>query len=194
MSNTAGATPNTALVLGRSAALARHWWVIVLRGVFAILFALVAFALPAVAISTLVLVFGIYMLVDGVFDLFAAVRAATTHGRWGSLILEGVIDIIVGLIALTMPIVTVIAFVYLAGAWAIVSGGALLWAAFGLHPTHGRWLMVLGAVISIAWGVLLFVDSLLGAVVLTWWLGAYALMFGIALIATGLRLRKMHAG
>jgi uncharacterized membrane protein HdeD (DUF308 family) len=180
------------IMLGRSAALARNWWALEWRGLFAILFGIIALAWPGVTIGSLVLVFGVYMLVDGAFALVGAIRAATHHGRWAGLILEGLIDLLVGLIALAMPVATVLAFVWLAAAWAVVSGFALLWAGFGLHPTHGRWLLILGAVISIVWGVLLFLLPAAGAVVLTWWLGAYALLFGIALIIAGLRLRRMH--
>jgi len=179
-------------VLGRSAALARNWWALVLRGVFAIIFGVVALFWTNIAIASLLLVFAIYMLADGVFGVIAAVRAASNHGRWGPLLIEGLVDILVGLIALFMPIATVLAFILLAAAWALVSGGAMLWAAFGLHPTHGRWLLVLGGVISILWGVLLFLFPAASTYVLTWWFGAYALLFGIALIVAGFHLRRMR--
>ncbi|MBV8574495.1 MAG: DUF308 domain-containing protein, partial [Acetobacteraceae bacterium] len=86
-----------------SAALARNWWAVVLRGVFAIIFGLIALALPGLTIASLVLLFAVYMLVDGVFAIISAVRAAAHHERWGFLILEGVLDILAGLAALLVP-------------------------------------------------------------------------------------------
>jgi uncharacterized membrane protein HdeD (DUF308 family) len=192
MSEHLGSYSAAGMMLGRSARLARNWWTLVLRGMLAILFGVVALVWPGAAIGSLVLVFGVYMLVDGVFTLIGAFGAASHHGRWFGLILEGVIDLLVGAIALTMPLATVLAVVWLAAAWAVVSGAALLWAGVGLHRKHGRWLIVLAAIVSIAWGALLFLAPVAGAVVLAWWLGVYALLFGVVMIAAGLHLRRMH--
>jgi uncharacterized membrane protein HdeD (DUF308 family) len=175
-----------------SAQLARNWWAVLLRGVFALVFGVLALVLPGVTIGSLVLLFGLYMLADGVLAIIAAIRAAAHHERWGALILEGVADLIAGAIALIFPLATVLAFVWLAAAWAVVSGALLLAATFRLRPAHGKWLMGLGATVSIVWGVLLFAAPGAGAVVMTWWLGAYALLFGAALVALAVRLRGRH--
>jgi uncharacterized membrane protein HdeD (DUF308 family) len=177
-----------------SAALARNWWAVVLRGVFAIIFGLIALALPGLTIASLVLLFAVYMLVDGVFAIISAVRAAAHHERWGFLILEGVLDILAGLAALLLPAVTVLFFVILLAVWAIISGISMTLAGFRLHGSHGRWLLVLSGLVSVIWGVLLFLWPIAGAVVLTWWLGAYALVFGVMLIVLGFRLRSRHIG
>jgi uncharacterized membrane protein HdeD (DUF308 family) len=97
-----------------------------------------------------------------------------------------------GLIALFMPAAAVLAFVLLMAAWALISGGLMVAAAVRLHSTHGRWWLGLGGVASLIWGILLVAAPLVGAVVLTWWLGIYAIVFGIALLACGLRLRTQH--
>jgi uncharacterized membrane protein HdeD (DUF308 family) len=173
-----------------SARLARNWWLIALRGVFAILFGLIALFLPVVTLAALVLLFAAYMLMDGVVAIIAAVGAARRHERWGWLVFEGIADLIAGAIAFLWPLVTILAFVFLMGAWAIVSGALLTAAAFRLHVTHGRWLMVLGGVISMIWGVLLIFWPFAGALALTWWMAAYALFFGVALLVLAFRLRK----
>jgi uncharacterized membrane protein HdeD (DUF308 family) len=169
--------------------LARNWWAIALRGIFALLFGAIALLLPGVTIGALVLLFAAYMIVDGVFAILSGIRAATHHQRWGALILEGIVDLAAGAIAFFWPLATVLAFVFLAAAWAIVSGIVLLAATFRLHPAHGRWLMGLGGAVSLIWGVLLVIAPVSGAVALTWWMGVYALFFGGALIALALRLR-----
>jgi uncharacterized membrane protein HdeD (DUF308 family) len=171
------------------ALLAQNWWAVALRGVFAILFGLIALLVPGATILSLVLFFSAYMLVDGVFGIVAAVRAARQGERWGLLILEGVLNIAVGVIAFLMPGLTAIAFVLLLAAWSLVSGGLMLGAAFRLSKEHGRWWLALGGIVSIIFGVLLAIAPVIGAVVLTWWLGAYAFAFGIALLVLALRLR-----
>lgn len=175
-----------------SAVLAQNWWAIALRGVFAILFGVIAILLPGVTLASLVLLFAAYMLVDGILTILAGVRAAQRHQRWGMLILEGVADLVAGAIAFSWPLVTVLAFVYLLGAWAIVSGVLLSSAAFRLNLARGRWLMGIGGAVSVAWGVLLLVWPFTGALVLTWWIGAYALFFGVALLVLAFRLRKLR--
>jgi uncharacterized membrane protein HdeD (DUF308 family) len=173
-----------------SARLAQNWWAIALRGAFAILFGLIAVFMPGVTLASLVLLFGAYMVVDGIFDIIASIRAAAQHERWAMLLLEGIVDLIAGAIAFLWPLVTVLAFVILMAAWAVISGVLLLSACFRLHPAHGKWLMGFGGVVSIVWGLLLFFFPIAGAVVLTLWMGAYALVFGVTLLILAFRLRS----
>ena len=173
-----------------SALLARNWWVIGLRGLFAIVFGAIAVLMPGVTLAVLVLLFAAYMLVDGVLAIVAALGAARQHERWGLLILEGVANLIAGGIALFWPLITIVALIYLTAAWAIVSGSLLLAASFRLNVAHGRWLMLLGGAASMAWGVLLIARPLAGALVLVWWLAAYALFFGGALLVLAFQLRR----
>jgi uncharacterized membrane protein HdeD (DUF308 family) len=172
-----------------SALLAKNWWALAIRGILGIIFGIIAFVMPGVTIAALILWFSAYMLVDGIFAIVAGVRAAMKHERWGALILEGIVDLIAAAIAFLMPIATLLAFVWLSGAWAIVSGVLMLVAVFRLRQTHGKWLMAIGGVASVVWGVLLFIAPIPGAVVLTWWLGAYALIFGVTMLVLAFRLR-----
>jgi uncharacterized membrane protein HdeD (DUF308 family) len=173
-----------------SALLAENWWAIALRGVVAILFGIAALLMTGITIEAFVLLFAAYMLVDGVFAIVAGVRAARHRGRWGSLILQGILDLIAAAIAIFVPIATILAFVYLTAAWAIVTGVLMLSAVYRLHRTHGKWILALGAVLSLVWGVLLILAPIPGIVVMTWWVGAYALIFGCALIALAFRLKR----
>jgi uncharacterized membrane protein HdeD (DUF308 family) len=173
-----------------SALLARNWWVIGLRGLFAIAFGAIALLMPGVTLAALVLLFAAYMLVDGVLAIVAALRAARRHERWGLLVLEGVVDLIAGGIAFFWPLITIVALIYLTAAWAIVSGALLLAASFRLNIAHGRWLMFFGGAASTVWGILLIAWPLAGALVLVWWLSAYALFFGGALLVLAFQLRR----
>ncbi len=177
----------------RNAVLARNWWAIAIRGVLAIVFGLIAFTVPGATMLSLVLVFAAYALVDGVFAIVAAVRAARQHERWALLVLEGIADIIAAAIAVLWPAITVVVFVLLIAAWAIITGVLMLGAAFRVAHDHGRWWFVLGGLASLVYGVLLIIAPLIGALVLTWWIGAYALVFGIALLVTAFKLRARRS-
>ena len=177
----------------RNAMLADNWWVLALRGVLAIMFGVAAFIVPAATMVAFVLVFAAYSLVDGIFSIMLAVRGARKGERWGLLLLNGLFGIAIGIAAAMLPGITVLAFVLMVAAWALVSGGLMLGAAFALRISHGRWLLVFGAIASLIYGVLLLVSPLIGALVLTWWMGAHALVFGVTLLVLAFRLRK-HRG
>jgi uncharacterized membrane protein HdeD (DUF308 family) len=171
------------------AVLAQNWWAIAIRGVLGILFGLVALFLPGATMLSLVLLFGAYAFVDGVFGIISAVRAARQRERWALLVLEGIVDIATAAIAFLWPGISVVAFVLLVAIWAILTGALMLAAAFRLEIDDGRWWLVLGGVVSLLYGALLIVTPMVGALVLTWWLGAYALVFGVALLVLAFRLR-----
>ena len=82
------------------------------------------------------------------------------------------------------------AFVLLIAVWALVSGALMLVAAFRLNIDHGRWWLALGGIASIIFGVVLIIAPVVGAVVLTWWLGAYALVFGVLLLVLAFQLHS----
>ena len=176
-----------------TAVLSENWWAVVARGVAAILFGLFALFAPGATLISLALVFALYMLVDGVLGIVAAVRAARASERWGLLVLEGLVDLAAGVAALLWPGAAVFAFVILLAAWALVSGGLMFAAAFKLPKEYGRVWLILGGFASILLGVMLAVAPLIGAIVFSWWLGAYALVFGFFLIALGIKLRSRRA-
>ncbi|WP_374471039.1 HdeD family acid-resistance protein [Phenylobacterium sp.] len=187
---TAAEVANDAL----SGVLARNWWAVALRGAAAILFGLFAMLTPGPTLLSLVLVFAALMLVDGVLNIISAMRSARRHERWGTLILLGVADLIAAGVAIAAPGLTVLAFVYLIAAWAFVSGILAVVAAVRLRQDHGRWWLGLSGVLSVVGGVLLAIAPNIGALVLTWWLGAYAIVFGASLLVLAYRLRgQRHA-
>ena len=169
--------------------LAKNWWALALRGVIAILFAVTAFAMPGLTLTILVLFFAAYLIVDGVFALIAGLRAAERHERWGMVALEGIVNLIAGGIILVWPGLSLIYFVYFAGFWAIISGVALLIDAVRLHRQHGEWLMILAGLASLVWGAMVVVFPIAGILVWAWWIAAYALIFGIAMLVLAFRLK-----
>lgn len=173
-----------------SEVLADNWWAVGLRGILGILFGLICLLTPGVAIEVFVILFAAYMLVDGVFAVISGIKAARNGERWGLLILEGVVDLAAGAVAVLWPAITLVALVWLIAVWAIVSGVLMLTAAFTLNLDHGRWWLALGGIASVIFGILLVIEPLIGAVVLTLWIGAYALVFGIFLLILAFQLHS----
>ena len=169
--------------------LIRNWWAFVIRGVLAVIFGLIALFLPGVTMLSLVIVFAAYAIADGILAIISAVRAGREGERWSFLAFEGIVGILVGAAAAAFPGITVVVFVALVAAWALITGSLMLAAAFELDAAHGRWWLVLGGVASLTYGGLLIWAPMVGALVLTWWIGAYALVFGIALLFVAFHLR-----
>ncbi len=172
-----------------AAILIGNWWALALRGAAAILFAVIAIFSPEITATALVLLFGIYALFDGILALVAALRAARRHGRSGALLLEGILDILIAIIAFAWLEAALVALIYLIALWAVVTGIALMAAGLALIRLSGEWLLVVSGLLSILLGIILFVHPEVGIVALSWWLGLYALFFGIALLSAAFRIR-----
>jgi uncharacterized membrane protein HdeD (DUF308 family) len=170
--------------------LARYWWALALRGLFAVLFGLLAFFMPKITLLTLVLLFGAYVLLDGLFDIVAAVRSPSHH--W-ALILEGIIGIVVGILTFLWPGITAMALLYLIAFWAIFTGVLEIIAGIRLRQvlTDEIWLILMG-VLSLLFGLFILIFPGAGALAVVFWIGAYAFLFGIMLIALAFRLRSFR--
>lgn len=173
-------------------ALARNWWLILLRGVLAILFGVLAFVWPGITLLTLVFLYGAFAFVDGGLSLAAAVRGGTPTPRWW-LALVGVFGIAVGVLTLFWPQITAIVLLLFIAAWAIVTGVLEIVGAIKLrHEIEGEWWLIASGVLSVAFGVLLVLWPGAGALAMVLVIGAFAIMLGTLLIGFALRLRK-HA-
>ena len=177
--------------------LAKHWWSPVLRGLVAIVVGIIALALPGITLGALVILFGVYSLIDGIAAVMAAYRSSTMGERWGVLLFEGVAGIIAGAVMFLWPAITALVLIYLIGAWALVTGVLEVIAAIRLRKhIAGEWLLALGGVASVLFGVLVLAVPLAGALAIALWVGIYSLVFGVILIGFGFRLRawSRHPG
>jgi uncharacterized membrane protein HdeD (DUF308 family) len=170
--------------------LARNWWALALRGGVAVLFGLIALFMPGLTLVALVFLFGAYSFVDGVFAVAAAVRAAETHHRWGWLLIEGLAGILTGIITFVWPSITAFVLLYLIAIWALVTGVLEIMAGLHLRGHLGNeWMLLLGGVASIVFGVLLILQPMAGALALAWLIGLYALVFGVLMLILAFRMR-----
>lgn len=170
----------------------RHWWVFAVRGIAAILFGILAFALPGITLTVLVLLWGAYALVDGVLSLVSAFRTTHDH-RWG-LLIEGLVGIGAGIVTFTWPGLTALVLLYIIAVWALITGVLELIAAFRLRRViHDEWWLVLGGVASVVFGVLMLAMPAAGALALVWLIASYAIVFGVLMIALAVRLHGLGA-
>lgn len=173
--------------------LARNWWALALRGVAAILFGLAAFFWPGLTLMVLVILFGAYALVDGIFALAASVRAMQQQNRWWPLLLLGIAGVAAGIVTFFYPGITAIALLFIIAAWAIVTGIFTVIAAIELRRhISGEWLLGLSGIASILFGILLIVQPGAGALALVWLIGIYAVIFGFLELGLAFRLRSVQ--
>jgi uncharacterized membrane protein HdeD (DUF308 family) len=169
-------------------ALARNWPTLVLRGVVALIFALLSFLMPGITVFVLVTLFGIYALFDGVLNLIAVFRTGIKH-HW-PLLVEGILGIAAGILTLIWPHITVLILISLIGFWAILTGVFEIVAAVRLWRAMGsEWLLLLSGFASVAFGLFAVAAPAAGALAIAIWIAAYAAVFGVLLIGFGLRLR-----
>jgi uncharacterized membrane protein HdeD (DUF308 family) len=171
--------------------LAGNWWTFVLRGIVAILFGIMAIVMPGMALVTLVLLFGVYAMIEGVLNLIAAFQREAGEGRtWWSLLFQGVLSIIAALVAFLLPGLTALGLLLVIAFWAITRGIVELVAAVRLRKQiRGEWMLALSGILSIVFGVLVAMFPGAGALAVVLWIGVYAIVLGVLLIALGTRLR-----
>jgi len=168
-----------------------NWWLLALRGLVAVLFGVLAFMWPGATLITLVWLFGAFALVNGILSLVLAAKTPKGYPKVGSLIFGGLLGILAGLLAFVMPGITALGLLILIAAWAIVTGIMELVAAVKLRKIiNNEWLLVLAGIASVVFGVLLLFQPAAGALVLIWWIGAWALLSGILLMILAFRMRN----
>ena len=173
--------------------LARYWWLILLRGIAAIAFGVLAFIWPGLTLVTLILFWGAFTLIDGVLALAHAIMGGNMGSRWW-LALIGVAGIAAGILTFMWPGVTLLVLLWFIAGWAIVLGVFQIMGAIRLRrEIDNEWTLILGGALSVLFGVVLLGAPGAGAIGLSWMIGAFAIAFGVLLVMAAFRLRK-HAG
>ncbi len=174
--------------------LKRHWWVPVIRGIAAVVFGVIAFVYPGLTIAVLVLLFGAWVLVDGVFRIVGAIGHRASDSDWGFNLIIGILGIIIGFLTFHAPGITALALVIYIAAWALMIGATEIAVAIKLRrEIKGEWFLILMGLASIVFAILLLWNPVLGAATLIWIMAWYAVIFGVLAIIFGLRLRSLPA-
>lgn len=173
-------------------AMTQYWWTVALRGVVAILFGLAAFLWSGLTLQILIALIGVFVLLDGLFTIAIAFNTRAVYGRWWGFLLQGIAGVAVGIFAFTWPGVTATAMLYVVAFWAIVIGALEMMAGIEIRrEVDGGWLLGISGLLSMLLGVALLVWPGAALLSLIWLIGAYAIFFGVMLIAFGFKLRKM---
>jgi uncharacterized membrane protein HdeD (DUF308 family) len=171
--------------------LSQNWWLVVLRGVLAILFGILAFVWPQITWLTLILMFGVYAIVDGIIAIVSGFSRTRESSRWWVFLVEGLIGIGAGIVALVWPGVTSLVLIYMIASWAVITGILEIAAAIRLrNEISNEWVLGVGGLVSIGLGILLFFQPAAGGLAIIWTIAAYALIFGVLLVILGFRLRN----
>jgi uncharacterized membrane protein HdeD (DUF308 family) len=174
-------------------ALKRYWWVPVIRGIAGIVFGVIAFAYPGLALATLILLFGAWVLIDGVFRIIGATAGRASDPDWGFHLIIGILGIVVGVLTFRAPGITALALIIYIAAWALMIGAAEIALAIKLRrEIKGEWFLILMGLASIIFAVLLLWNPGPGAVALLWLIASYAIVFGVLAIFFGFRLRSLR--
>ena len=168
------------------------WWALVLRGIAAVLFGVLAFMWPGITLTALVFLFGAYALVDGAFSIVAGIKSHGEYKRWWLLLIEGCLSVAAGVFAFMVPAMTALILLILIASWAMVTGIFQIAAAIQLrkHIT-GEWILALSGILSVLFGALLLYNPVGGALAVVWLIGLYALISGMLLLVFGIKLRGL---
>jgi uncharacterized membrane protein HdeD (DUF308 family) len=173
--------------------LTRNWWTLVLRGALAVAFGFFAWFWPGVTLLVLLSGWGLYAVASGLVTLFGAFGRGAEGPRW-MLLLEGGLALVAGCLALFYPRFTALLFLYLLAAWAVLSGAVEILAAWRLrHEIRGEFWLGFAGILSLLFGLLLFVRPGAGALTVVWLIAGYTVLYGVVLIGWGFHLRRLHA-
>ena len=173
--------------------LARNWWLVALRGLLAIVFGAAAFIWPGLTWLVLILMFGVYAILDGIFAMVSGVVQSRYSPRWWVFLVEGFISLMAGVIVLAQPGLAGLALVFVIAVWAVLTGLLEVIAAIRLRrEIRDEWMLGFGGFLSIMLGLLMLLQPGAGGLVITLMVGAYALIFGILMVALSFRLRRLN--
>lgn len=171
---------------------AQHWWVLLLRGIAALIFGIMSYWVPGLSIATLVLFFGAYCFADGVLSLWTAYQTRNKHKAWLPLILNAVFNIGIGVLTFISPGSAAIVLVMVIAIWSIVSGFVLVMTAIDLRKEiENEWTLGLGGILSVLFGGLVIAQPQVGALAIVWMIAAYAIAMGILFIVLAFKLKGM---
>jgi len=173
-----------------STILSRNWWVLLLRGLIAIAFGILTWLQPGISLAALVLLFGAYIMVDGILGVWTAITGRKEHEAWWVLLLWGLVGIGIGILTFLAPGVTALALLFFVAVWAIATGVLEILAAIRLRKEiKGEWLLIICGLISVVFGFFLMVQPGAGALALLWLIATYAIIFGVILVILAFKAR-----
>ncbi|WP_134678475.1 HdeD family acid-resistance protein [Paracoccus ravus] len=171
--------------------MAANWWLLLLRGIAAIVFGIVALIWPGLTVYALLMVFGAFAIFDGVIALMTAFQRRPRDDRWWAWAVEGILSMMIGLLALFWTEETALAFIIWMAIWGVIAGVFRILAAIRLRDEiAGEWALGFSGLLLLIWGILMAMLPTAGLLSLAWLIGIFAALTGTALVILSLRLRR----
>lgn len=168
------------------------WWLVLLRAVLLVIWGVLVLAAPGIALQALIIVFGVYAIMDGVTAVYLGIKARGTEPSWGWIVAQGVISVLAGVIALVWPAATALSLLFVVAFWAIVLGISTIAEGVRSRRTDDRWGWTIAkGALDVIFGVLLLVWPASGILALLWLVGIFALAGGIVLAVLAFRIRSL---
>ncbi len=168
-----------------------YWWLLLIRGILAVLFGILAIIAPLVAALFFIFLFGAYVLFDGILSIVVALQERHSHSRWWMLLISGIAAIILGIFAFFQPGVTAVALFWIVALWLIILGIFEVIAAFSLRALGIEWLLVIAGILSIIVGIVFFTHPVGSILAIVWLIGVFALVRGVILLIRAIRFRSL---
>lgn len=170
----------------------KNWWLLTVKGLLAIIFGIFAISMPGTTLVTLMIYFGIVILIGGILLIMGSVSHKKNNKKWQNWMFEGALDIIIGLVIIFFPKFSIDVFIIILAIWAITVGFSQLFNAMNTHQgTKSKWLMLLNALIVIIFAIVLFINPFEGAVVVTYLVGIFAIIFGLFITLFSIQLKGL---
>lgn len=171
--------------------LASAWWLVLLRGIAAVVFGVLTLIQPEASLVALLLIFSIYAIADGVIGIWTALSNKSSNAQWWVLLLWGVVSVLAGILALVAPGAVLTFAMYYIAFWALITGVLQIAAAIRLRKeVQGEWMLILAGLLSVVFGVLVIVQPIVSLVSILWLIGLYALFFGVLLVGLAFKVRR----
>ena len=172
----------------------RSWWVLLLRGAAAIIFGVLTWMQPAASAAALVLVFGAYVFVDGLPGIYTAIKSRQQSRHWWVVLLWGLTGVVVGVLTVINPAITALVLTIYIGVWALMTGVLQIVAALRLRKEiQGEWVLVLGGLLSVLFGIFVLMQPGAGMMAMLWVLATYAVIFGVLMVILAFKIKKFTA-
>jgi uncharacterized membrane protein HdeD (DUF308 family) len=177
------------------ASLSRNWWLYLMQGVLSVVLGVLILVWPGHALAVLIILFGLFALINGIILVFAAIGAAGVHQSWGWRLTAGIVGIVAGVAILRWPGVTALVLLYLVGIWAIATGIVELVSAFAEHETiPNAWLLALAGVVALLFGIAMFAWPRAGLLTIAYLVGIFAIVYGLFNCIIAFRARSLAGG
>ena len=168
-----------------------NWWMLASRGVLSLIFGLIVLLYTSVALKVFIYIFATYIIIDGLAAVTTAIRERGFLGRWAWVLFEGILGCIVGIVAFAMPSLIALVFLYVIASWAIMTGIIQVVAALTIRGFAIReWALGLAGLVSIVFGILLFLYPATALLTILWVVGIYAIVFGLLFLVRAFQWRS----